>query len=159
MQTRLTKVGLAQRPSFSRRAQLPPFSFPTSPNAPFSGLYVLLSARGPPRQSSTPEMADTGPQLETTYPIQYPLTTIWVAPTDCPAIIRTDGPEKCRPPEYDLWYSGHGYYSPGVCPYGYSVGCSETTGYVNGNAIDESETAGFCVPRYVRTSINNPWNV
>ena len=98
-------------------------------------------------------MADTGPQPETTYPIQYPLTTIWVAPTDCPAIIRTDGPEKCRPPEYDLWYSGYGYYSPGVCPYGYSVGCSETSGYVNSNAIEESETAGFCVPRYVGTSI------
>jgi len=81
------------------------------------------------------------------------LTTVWTPPTECPPIFPSllsfGGPETtCWPPwfedaganEYDP-----GYYSPGICPFGYTVGC-----IAKGPGIflppSEGHTVGYCVP-------------
>lgn len=125
-----------------------------------SVFFLLSSIHRVPRQQPTLKMADAPPALTSTSPDKYPLTTVWTGPSGCSTIIRTNGPDECHPPEFtDLWSSGHGYYSPGICPESYSIGCTaHTLGSVaNGNPIYSSETVGFCVPRYVVHSLPLIW--
>ncbi|KAJ3546494.1 hypothetical protein NM208_g1966 [Fusarium decemcellulare] len=59
-----------------------------------------------------------------------PLTTVWVAAEGCPSIVQFGGDfdtsTSCYPPDYEsVWYS-YGFYSPGICPEGYTSGCTPT---------------------------------
>ncbi|KAF4977062.1 hypothetical protein FDECE_18396, partial [Fusarium decemcellulare] len=73
-----------------------------------------------------------------------PLTTVWTAAEGCPSIVQFGGDfdtsTSCYPPDYEsVWYS-YGFYSPGICPEGYTSGCTPT------DSIRASETAAICVP-------------
>ncbi|KAL6401765.1 hypothetical protein AUP68_14219 [Ilyonectria robusta] len=78
-----------------------------------------------------------------------PLTTVWSPPDGCPSIVTFGGfatiTLSCYPPDYEsLWYN-YGFYSPGICPSGYTSGCTPTdTDY--GGPIRPTETAAVCVP-------------
>lgn len=81
-----------------------------------------------------------------------PMTEIWTAPPGCSTIVPWNEGEgdlyhdACGPPAFtEVWFHD-GYYSPGVCPAGYTVGCSETSGIVNFQLIQSGQTAGLCVP-------------
>ena len=55
--------------------------------------------------------------------------------------------ERCAPPGFDeYWSSSVGYYSPALCPRGYTVGCYRWHSD-QGPAVEASETAVQCVPR------------
>ncbi|KAF3928107.1 hypothetical protein AA313_de0203444 [Arthrobotrys entomopaga] len=89
------------------------------------------------------------------YGLVVPLTTIWTPPPNCPTRVmsQTYAPLSesrkypCAPPYFDqVWYSW-GYYSPGICPSGYTIGCYPTpTDTLNFRAIAPTETAALCVP-------------
>ena len=54
------------------------------------------------------------------------LTSIWTPP--CSPIIPFEyyDTTSCAPPQYkSVWYDG-GYYSPAICPSGYTSGCEPT---------------------------------
>ncbi|KAF4471586.1 transmembrane alpha-helix domain-containing [Fusarium albosuccineum] len=73
-----------------------------------------------------------------------PLTTVWTAAKGCPSIVQFGGDfdtsTSCYPPDYEsVWYS-YGFYSPGICPEGYTSGCTPT------DSLEASETAAICVP-------------
>ncbi|KAK0702811.1 hypothetical protein B0H67DRAFT_687924 [Lasiosphaeris hirsuta] len=97
-----------------------------------------------------------GPNTEKWAIPQIPLTTVWTPPPDCSSIVEIWGivgftaqPQSCGPPylldaganEYD-----YGYYSPGICPLDYTVGCFMTGADVFMSQLP-GETVGFCVPR------------
>ena len=86
-----------------------------------------------------------------TTPRAIPLTTAWSFPTDCTETIRWI--QTSPPPSFAAVYTSFGYYSPGVCFEGYTVGCvpASTVTTVNCAPIRPSETVAFCVPRYVFT--------
>lgn len=70
------------------------------------------------------------------------LTTIWTPP--CESIIPFEyfDTTSCAPPEYEsVWYDG-GYYSPAICPSGYTAGCAPT------KTLRSGQTGAICVPRY-----------
>lgn len=79
--------------------------------------------------------------------LAVPLTTEWSFPASCTNTIL--GIEACSPPSFDGVYNYDGYYSPGVCFAGYSVGCVAAVNVtsVNCESIKPSETVAFCVPR------------
>lgn len=87
-----------------------------------------------------------------------PMTTQFVIPDDCDPIIRqasTGVASSCRPDGFfQVWWND-GYYSPAVCPEGYNVACTATSGSVNYEEISPSQTVGMCVPRYVVPSLSN----
>ncbi|KAI6367967.1 hypothetical protein MCOR25_004756 [Pyricularia grisea] len=80
------------------------------------------------------------------------LTTIWTPP--CP-----DGPmttwdsnwtkslKVCMPTNYkDIYYNGNvGYYSPGICPSGYTSACRRYNTH-QGPPLEAEETAVLCAP-------------
>ena len=90
-----------------------------------------------------------------------PLPTVFTVPADgCRNHIyegfRTVS-TSCVPPMFNqVWYS-KGYYSPGVCPSSYSIGCTVTdvegwgdlatgvSGFA-GQTIAPGESAYYCVP-------------
>lgn len=85
-----------------------------------------------------------------------PLTTIWTPPAGCPSIVSfqsisevygTSRPidQHCAPPDYENVWWRHGYYSPGVCFSGYTIGCTGS-GILNSVSIKATETAALCVP-------------
>ena len=80
-----------------------------------------------------------------------PLTTIWTPPEGCDKIVtfQANGArDGCAPRYYEeVWYN-QGYYSPGICPSGYTVGCMATGLTMNFEPIKAGETAAICVPRY-----------
>jgi len=93
-----------------------------------------------------------------------PLPTVWTVPSDgCRNQIyegfRTIS-TSCVPPQFNgVWYS-KGYYSPGVCPGSYTIGCTVTdvegwtdlvtgVGGIPGQSISPGESAYYCVPSYV----------
>lgn len=70
------------------------------------------------------------------------LTSIWTPP--CSPIIPFEyyDTTSCAPPQYEsVWYDG-GYYSPAICPSGYTSGCEPT------KTMKAGQTGAICVPRY-----------
>ena len=57
--------------------------------------------------------------------------------------------DVCGPPNFEnYWWSTIGYYSPAVCPRGYTAGCFRWNSD-QGPPVEPTETAVQCVPRYV----------
>lgn len=55
--------------------------------------------------------------------------------------------DRCGPPNFEAyWWSGVGYYSPAVCPRGYTAGCFRWNSE-QGPPVEATETAIQCVPR------------
>lgn len=55
--------------------------------------------------------------------------------------------DRCAPPNFDrYWWSGVGFYSPAVCPSGYTIGCSRWDAG-QGPPVATTETAMQCVPQ------------
>lgn len=55
--------------------------------------------------------------------------------------------QRCAPPGFeDYWWSSAGYYSPAICPQGYTAGCFRWNSE-QGPAVEPTETAVQCVPR------------
>ncbi|KAI0886441.1 uncharacterized protein GGS22DRAFT_187686 [Annulohypoxylon maeteangense] len=81
-----------------------------------------------------------------------PLTTVWTASPGCfPVSTRstTDidmfwtSHTDCAPPGYASYFETY-YYSPGICPSGFTVGCSRY-GDFQGPSVEPTETAMLCV--------------
>jgi hypothetical protein len=77
--------------------------------------------------------------------IAVPLTTVWSLPPGCTEIGDLYG--TCAPPNLVGVHVYDGYYSPGVCYSGYTIGCIATATSVNLEPVKQSETVAFCVPR------------
>lgn len=79
-----------------------------------------------------------------------PLTTIWTPPCGpFVTFVNLNLPEAttCVPPQYEsVWYS-YGYYSPAICPSGYSSGCTPNNLVNYGGTLKAGETAAICVPK------------
>ncbi|EEU37187.1 uncharacterized protein NECHADRAFT_78398 [Fusarium vanettenii 77-13-4] len=80
-----------------------------------------------------------------------PLTTIWTIPGGCPSPVplvddnHTTLDSSCYPPDdWTIWES-LGFYSPGICPRGYTSGC-KVTDSAYGGTVRPTETAAICVP-------------
>ncbi|KAK3305180.1 uncharacterized protein B0T15DRAFT_190683 [Chaetomium strumarium] len=79
------------------------------------------------------------------------LTTVFTPPAGCvwPIIPDINRPATCNPPYFQhagpQWL---GYYSPGICPSGYTVGCipDSSVETFNDERIKPGETVGVCVP-------------
>ncbi|KAB5584855.1 hypothetical protein GE09DRAFT_1068458 [Coniochaeta sp. 2T2.1] len=85
-------------------------------------------------------------------PLAVPLTTIFTQPSGCAWPIQETHASistSCAPPEfYSVWGYG-GFYSPAVCPSGYTKGCGYTDSRVGGQfSVTSSETAVWCVPSF-----------
>lgn len=90
-----------------------------------------------------------------------PLTTVFTTPDFCGTVLwtATDTPplhsEICMPPKFhSLYVYKYGFYSPGICPSGYSEGCAfptalatETLGtQMYGGPLLPGEEARMCCP-------------
>ncbi|KAK6820648.1 hypothetical protein PG995_003700 [Apiospora arundinis] len=90
-----------------------------------------------------------------------PLTTIFTTPDFCAPFrwSHTDVPALsssiCMPPDFNKYHDyKYGFYSPGICPMGYTVGCpfpTKLAGKTNGTPffggpLIASETAQICCP-------------
>ncbi|KAI0173007.1 hypothetical protein GGR52DRAFT_572812 [Hypoxylon sp. FL1284] len=80
------------------------------------------------------------------------LTTIWTAPEDCFPISKDPAEDidlfwssqpACGPPGYTSYYDTF-YYSPAICPSGFTVGCSRYAAS-QGPDVEPTETAVLCV--------------
>lgn len=85
------------------------------------------------------------------------LTTVFTPPAGCswPISDTFNRPTSCFPPYFDRAGPAYlGYYSPGICPSGYTVGCTPDTAIrtFNDEPIKSGETVGVCVPVYVLVS-------
>jgi hypothetical protein len=80
--------------------------------------------------------------------LAVPLTSALSFPSSCLSadinLIYATG--VCSPPYLDELLTYDGYYSPGVCFSGYSIGCIATATIVNFEPVKPSETVAFCVP-------------
>jgi hypothetical protein len=95
---------------------------------PFGGIYF----------SSTP----------TPTRLAVPLTTTWTQPPSCgPVYYYETG--ACRPPYFDEVWDFGGYYSPGFCYSGFTIGCYADQTSVNWETTAPAETVAFCVPTSV----------
>lgn len=69
----------------------------------------------------------------------------------------TDGPASCDPPGWDrnIADKAFQYYSPAICPSAFTVGCFVTEAKTAEGfpAVERTETAAFCVPRWVSLTI------
>jgi hypothetical protein len=82
--------------------------------------------------------------------LAVPLTSAFTFPSSCRSagfglIFYATG--VCSPPYFREILTYDGYYSPGVCFSGYSIGCIATATIVNFEPVKPSETVAFCVPR------------
>lgn len=81
--------------------------------------------------------------------IAVPLTSALSFPSTCRTgdlgLVYETG--VCSPPYWWQIYKNYGYYSPGVCFSGYTIGCIATATIVNFEPVKPSETVAFCVPR------------
>ncbi|KAI1260380.1 hypothetical protein F5Y18DRAFT_420160 [Xylariaceae sp. FL1019] len=81
--------------------------------------------------------------IETKAPSQFPSVCVKQFPT---------GPASCDPPSWEDYITSRGfeYYSPAICPSGFSVGpsCIVTSANTAQGfpAIQDGETAAYCVP-------------
>lgn len=97
---------------------------------------------------------DSG-QTRSTEVVIRPLTTVWSAAPGCPTTLDSLATGLCVPPQWDeVWFRG-AYYSPGICPSGYTAGCyafdPEFAGVKQTRHVPEltpkaDETAVICVP-------------
>ncbi|KAI8680683.1 hypothetical protein NCS56_00474100 [Fusarium sp. Ph1] len=80
-----------------------------------------------------------------------PLTTVWTIPDGCPSPVplaydqQTTFDSSCYPPDYWTIWESFGFYSPGICPHGYTPGCTVTDS-AYGGTVRPTETAAVCVP-------------
>ncbi len=64
---------------------------------------------------------------------------------------------SCAPPKFqEYWWSTVGYYSPAICPGGYTVGCTRWESG-QGPKVEPTEQAMMCVPRYVISVPGTSW--
>ncbi|KAI1407918.1 hypothetical protein F5Y13DRAFT_205596 [Hypoxylon sp. FL1857] len=81
-------------------------------------------------------------------PVTWLLTTTKV-PSQYPPF-PTTGPSSCDPPSWaeNISQKGFAYYSPAICPIGFSVGCTASDKRADDGfpAITAGETAMYCVP-------------
>ncbi|KAJ4392106.1 hypothetical protein N0V93_005728 [Gnomoniopsis smithogilvyi] len=90
-----------------------------------------------------------------------PLTTVFTTPDFCKELYwqnTATGPlssSVCMPPRFhQLWDYSWGFYSPGICPSGYTKGCSFPTSLAStslgmiyfGGPVDNGETVQVCCP-------------
>ncbi|KAI0010839.1 hypothetical protein F4779DRAFT_576337 [Xylariaceae sp. FL0662B] len=77
------------------------------------------------------------------------LLTTTKAPSQYPPF-PTAGPASCEPPSWheNIDQKGFGYYSPAICPVGFTVGCTIRSMRIGEGfpPIVEGETAMYCVP-------------
>ena len=70
------------------------------------------------------------------------LTSIWTPPCMATLTFMDFDQTDCAPPQYEsVWYHG-GYYSPAICPSGYTAGCEVTR-----QTMKAGQTGAICVPR------------
>jgi len=84
--------------------------------------------------------------------LAVPLTTVWSFPSGCTEIGDVYG--TCAPPNFVGVFVCDGYYSPGVCFSGYTIGCTATATSVNFEPVKPSETVALCVPRWVSLELS-----
>ncbi|OTA92225.1 hypothetical protein M434DRAFT_328493 [Hypoxylon sp. CO27-5] len=98
----------------------------------------------PPRATSSLDHDGTQPVAA--------LTTVWTASEGCfPVSTRStmdidmfwSSYTDCAPPGYASYFETY-YYSPAICPSGYTVGCSRY-GDFQGPSVEPTETAMLCV--------------
>ncbi|OTA58960.1 hypothetical protein K449DRAFT_116608 [Hypoxylon sp. EC38] len=98
----------------------------------------------PPRATSSLDHDGTPPVAA--------LTTVWTASEGCfPVSTRStmdidmfwSSYTDCAPPGYASYFETY-YYSPAICPSGYTVGCSRY-GDFQGPSVEPTETAMLCV--------------
>ena len=82
------------------------------------------------------------------------ITSVFTMPPDCAnyGAGRYITVASCMPPEYFelYWTLNYGYYSPAICPDGYTGACPRNTqGWMTGPPIEQGETATICCPRYM----------
>lgn len=85
------------------------------------------------------------------YPPVAALTTIFTpTPAYCTTGISRFDTSICMPTGWTkYWASNVGYYSPAICPSGYTSACTRTSsGILYGPPVLPSETAIMCCPRY-----------
>jgi hypothetical protein len=88
------------------------------------------------------------------YAYVVPLTTVFSPPPGCDAVFIDDyitTSTTCAPPFFSHVCNDGGFYSPGFCPYHYSVGCQATTDIYDlnffGLTTKPGESVYLCVPR------------
>jgi hypothetical protein len=126
----------------------------SEPDASESGniTTTLLSSvySQPTGASLTTTPTSTHSILHNGIPPAAALTTVFTPPAGCPTAV-TDLPLQlsCMPSGYNEYiYKSVGYFSPAICPTGYTIGCSrEASGGNIGPAVGPTETAMICCPR------------
>lgn len=89
----------------------------------------------------------TGTFTESTqYKYAVPLTTVFTHDLGCRPPLEDLASSACWPSLYYRVWDNGGFFSPGICPSSYTVGCTGS-GYLNGVVIQAGETAGICIPR------------
>lgn len=79
-----------------------------------------------------------------------PLTTAFTIPLGCRYPLEDPDLGRCQPDQFPVLWYGDGFYSPGICPSGYTIGCTagkSSTPVLNGVVVEAEETAAICVPR------------
>jgi hypothetical protein len=92
-----------------------------------------------------PDLPDDAPNK---HALVIPLTN-WKPPRNCPPIVRKEAvTNSCGPPEMlSVWKYG-GYYSPAICPEGYTTACTRfQPDEYHMYPIEQSQTVASCVPR------------
>jgi hypothetical protein len=74
------------------------------------------------------------------------ITTIFTFPCDRPDFWEVPLPEGCTPPAWNDYWGGAAYYSPAICPSGYTI-CGERWDTRQGPNVEATETAMMCAPR------------
>jgi len=78
----------------------------------------------------------------------FPLTTAYAQPSGCNGF-RGQTVGTCFMPYIANVWSYAGYFSPGVCFSGFTMGCFPDAPTVNYEPVKPSETVAICVPRWV----------
>lgn len=119
---------------------------------------VTITTMGFPPLTTTATLAALAPRQSSldhdgTPPVAA-LTTVWTAAEGCyPVSTRpatdidmfwTSNPD-CAPPGYASYFETY-YYSPAICPSGFTVGCARY-GDFQGPDVEPTETAMLCVMR------------
>ncbi|KAL5612283.1 uncharacterized protein BROUX77_002439 [Berkeleyomyces rouxiae] len=111
-------------------------------------VYLVLPTAFAQLTTVTIHLQPTATLTEVVWALVTPLTTVFTPP--CGAVImetQMQSPECLVPGMFSVWKNG-GFYSPGVCPSGYTTNCvrSETR---QGELIPlrPGETMAMCVPQ------------
>lgn len=106
-------------------------------------------------RSSSKVHGGTVPLAALTTVFTPPCPTSWIITSSKQAsqypAFPTGGPASCDPPDWDrnIADKAFQYYSPAICPSGFTVGCFVTDARTTEGfpAIEAGETAAYCVPR------------